>query len=393
LPGREINQDKGAIQLSKDKRPQNYRYFDILKDHLKGDLSLIFSGKVVYPRQIEIHLPGDHKRFCNFNCPYCQGNLLLRPTVPYEEDALELIKKLAGKIPYYIYGGAYSEPLLNPYFLRFLKLTKQIGSHFGIHTNGSLLLRLEKSESFLSEIFRIADSPLDYLSISLDAGTAKSHMTSKRIKYNWFDEIIEGLRTIADIKRRANGPEKLSLRVVYLLNEHNSSPEEILGIIKLMKEIGVDSLRFSIPYAVYGQDFDVCRKYKKDVEVVKDKEFEEFFGPLVSKDTSEKPYIFYFPPDYQDVDRMNYKYCVYCYYQITIGADGYVYRCSSTASPTFMMNQLGPVTSDLKEFEDMILLNENPDFRPSTCFRVGARCNRMALEINEAYNRMREKNG
>jgi len=57
------------------------------------------------------------------------------------------------------------------------------------------------------------------------------------------------------------------------------------------------------------------------------------------------------------------------------------------------MNQLGPVTSDLAEFERMILLNQDTDFRPSTCFRVGARCNRIALEINEAYNRMREKNG
>jgi len=379
--------------LPTDKRPQNYQYFDILKDHLKGDLDLIFSGKMVYPRQIEIHLPGDHKRFCNFNCPYCQGNLLIRPTAPYEEDALELMKKLTGEIPYYIYGGAYSEPLLNPYFLRFLKMTKETGSHFGIHTNGSLLSRLEESESFLSEIFRIADSKLDYLSVSLDAGTPESHMTSKRIKYNWFDEIIEGLRTITDIKQKAGNPDKLAVRVVYLLNEYNASPEELLGIIKLMKEIGVDSLRFSIPYAIYGQDFDICREYKKDVEIVKNKEFEEFFGPLVSKDSSEKPYIFYLPPDFQDVDRMNYRYCVYCYYQITIAADGYVYRCSSTASPSFMMNQLGPLTSDLNEFEKMILQNETPDFRPSTCFQVGARCNRMALEINDSYNRIRERNG
>ncbi len=377
--------------MSDDKRPQNYQYFDILKKHLGGDLDLIFSGKMVYPRQAEIHLPGDHRRFCNFNCPYCQGNLLIRPTVPYEKDALKLIKQLEGKIPYYIYGGAYSEPLLNPYFLRFLKLTKEIGSNFGIHTNGSLLLRLERSESFLSEIFRIADSRLDYLSVSLDAGTSESHMASKWIKHNWFDEIIEGIRTVADIKKKAGNPDKLAIRVVYLLNDINASPEELFGIIDLMKEIGVDSLRFSIPYAIYGQDFDICRQYKKDVELAKNKKFEEFFAPLVSQDSAERPYIFYLPPRYQDVDRMSYRYCVYCYYQITIAADGCVYRCSSTASPTFMMNQLGPLTADLEEFERMILLNETPDFRPSTCFRVGARCNRMALEINDAYNRMRKE--
>ena len=371
--------------LLRDKRPRNYQYFDILKKHLGGDLDLVFSGEMVYPRQIEIHLPGDHKRFCNFNCPYCQGSLLLRPTVAYEENALKLMRKLAGKIPYYIYGGAYSEPLLNPYLLRFLKLTKETGANFGIHTNGSLLLRLESSESFLSEIFRIADSRLDYLSVSLDAGTPESHMASKRIKYNWFDEIIEGLRIVAEIKKQAGNPDKLAIRVVYLLNDINDSPEELLGIIDRMEKIGVDSLRFSIPYAIYGQDFDVCREYKRDIEQVKNKKFEEFFAPLVSQDTAERPYIFYLPPRYQDVDRMSYRQCVYCYYQITIGADGCVYRCSSTASPTFMMNQLGPLTADLKDFQRMILLNQDPDFRPLTCFQVGARCNRMALEINEAY--------
>ena len=234
-------------------RPAGYQYFKILSDHLGNDLSKIFNGELVYPRQLEIHLPGDHKRACNFDCYYCQGRLLEQPLAPFEEDALKIVDGLKGKVPYFIYGGAYSEPLLNPYFLDFLKLTKKHGSYFGIHTNGSLLKELEEKQSFLSELCRIATSGQDYLSISLDAGTPESHMLTKNIKVNWFDEIIEGIRIAAKIRRNCDSP---AIRVCYLLNRFNSSEREINCIIEIMQEIKVDSLRFSIPYDLYGKDFD-----------------------------------------------------------------------------------------------------------------------------------------
>ena len=89
---------------------------------------------------------------------------------------------------------------------------------------------------------------------------------------------------------------------------------------------------------------------------------------------------------------MNFKQCIYSYYQITLGADGYVYKCSSTATPTFAMNRLGKITNDLEKFNKMILANHNSNFCPSTCFKVGARCNRMALEINNKWKEINEKN-
>lgn len=375
------------LTKSNSNRPAGYQYFKILSDHLGNDLTKVFNGELVYPRQIEIHLPGDHERACNFGCYYCQGRLLEQPLAPFEDDALRIVDELKGRVPYFIYGGAYSEPLLNPYFLDFLKLTKKHGSYFGIHTNGSLLKELEGKQSFLSELCRIATSGQDYLSISLDAGTPESHMLTKNIKVNWFDDIIEGIRIAAKIRGNSDYP---AIRVCYLMNRFNSSEKEINRIIEIMQEIKVDSLRFSIPYDLYGKDFGRVRQYKQTVEVKQNKTYAKMLKPLMSKGLGERPYVFYLPPECQDVDRMNFRQCIYSYYQITLAADGYVYKCSSTASPTFKMNRLGKVTNDLNKFNAMVLANHNPSFDPSTCFKVGARCNRIALEINTTWAWMNE---
>lgn len=377
------------MKKNKQVRPTSYQYFKILKDHLGGDLKKIFNGKLVYPRQIEIHLPADHKKPCNFHCYYCQGRLLKQPLGPFEADALEVIDKLKGKVPYFIYGGAYSEPTLNPYMMAFLNMTKKHNSYFGIHTNGSNLKILEETQGWLTELCRIANDKQDYLSISLDAGTSESHMKAKNLDRDYFSEIIEGIKMAVKIRGNSKCP---SIRVCYLLNAFNSSLKEIKGIIKIMKQLKVDSLRFSIPYDLYGKDFDKVRDYKNNIEFKQNIRYEKMLKPLMSNNFKEKPYIFYLPPSYQDVDEMNFKQCIYSYYQITIGADGYVYKCSSTATPTFKMARLGKMTNDFKEFEKMILKNHDSKFNAATCFRVGARCNRMALEINKSWKNINEKN-
>lgn len=370
-----------------NKRPAGYQYFNILKSHLQNDLGKIFNGKLVYPRQLEIHLPANHQKVCNFNCYYCQGRILKKPLAPFEDNALELIDKIKGRIPFIIYGGAYSEPTMNPYLMAFLMVTKKHYSHFGIHTNGSLLKTLEEGQGWLTELCRVATDKQDYLSISLDAGSPKSHMIIKNLKKNWFNEIIGGIKLAVKIRGKGNKP---AIRVCYLLNEVNSSEKEIKEIIRLMKGIKVDSLRFSIPYDVYGKDFETVKRYKKNIEVKQDQKFSAMLRPLISKNPEEKPFIFYLSPKYQDVERMCFKQCIYSYYQITLAADGHVYKCSSTATPSFKFNRLGKITSNLKEFEKMILANHDPNFKPSTCFKSGARCNRMALELNQKWGELND---
>jgi MoaA/NifB/PqqE/SkfB family radical SAM enzyme len=364
-------------------RPSGYDYFGILKNHLQN-LGKIFDGQLVYPRQMEIHLPADHKKACNFKCSFCAGKLFKKDITGWEMTALDLLQNLKGAIPFNIFGGAYTEPLLNPYYLTFLKMTKKFGSHFGMHTNGSLLKLLEEHQGWLTQLCKMATDRKDYLSVSLDAGLAKSHSSIKGLgKKNCFDDIIEGVAMALKIRKKtkAKGP---TVRLCYLMVPQNSSPEEIRHIVRIAKKIKVDSLRFSIPFAPYNQQFDQVRDYRDHVERRLEKRYYQTVKPYLTS-PSAKPHIFYVSSVFQDVDVYDFPQCVYGYYQITLGADGYVYRCSTTSTPSFPHLRLGKITSDLDKFNRMIVVNQDPEFKSATCFRSGGRCNRQATECNRTY--------
>jgi len=353
-------------------RPLTYQYSEQLDLHLGGGLGKVFD--VVYPRQLEVHLPGDGVRPCNFNCAHCQGRKLIQPLGDWEEQGLTLLDKLKGAIPYHIYGGAYTEPLINSYINDYIFMTKQHGNYFGIHTNGSCLSKV------ISTVIRKATSSNDYVSISLDAGDAESHAKVKRVAGH-FNAIIDGLRELLILRGGNNYP---SVRIVYLMNNLNSHPDTIANIVRIAQEIGVDSLRFSIPYDLYGKDFNAVREYKQTVEDANAGTYHKLVEPYLTADSS-RPAVFWVSPYHQDVDRLNFKQCIYSYYQITIGADGYVYRCSSTASPSFRFCRLGKMTDDLEEFNRQVMANHNPGWKPGTCFKSGARCNRIAIELNDMW--------
>jgi len=371
-------------------RPNEYLYWERLKEHLGGDTRKIFDGNLVYPRQLEIHLPGDGKKaVCNFNCWWCQGRELEQPIGHWEKEGLDLLHNLKGAIPLHVYGGAYTEPMLNDYILEYLRTTKKYGNEFGIHTNGSQLLIREQQEGFLTELIGMANGKNDYLSISLDAGFAETHTKAKGLEVNWFDRIIAGLRAAAKIRGKKKYP---ALRIVYLLNKQNSSPEEIENIISIGKELKLNSIRFSIPYELYGRDFNRVKKYKQRVEVKTEPLYHNLLRAYIKTQRSDsRPFIFWIPPKYQDVEEMNYQQCIYSYFQITLAADGWIYKCSSTASPSFKFCRLGKITPDLEKFNEMVVRNHNPNWDPATCFSHGARCNRMAIELNNTWRDSNER--
>jgi len=372
------------IMIKEDSRPPEYCYWDLLMEHLGNDTSVFFNDEVVYPRQLEIHLPGDHISPCALNCNHCAGKYFQKDLGTWEMTALDLLNNLKGAIPYHIYGGAYTEPLMNPYLMALLHTTKKYGNYLGIHTSGHLLLKLEEQFGWLTELNRISTDRIDYLSVSLDAGLPWSWAKTKGTKESQiFNEIVEGLRQSVKIRKKTGKGH--AIRVCYLISPHSDSEENFSVISSIAKEIGVDSLRFSIPFACYNQPFGKVREYKKNREVVMTDVYRERLEPYLSKSVNDRPYIFYTGPEFTDIDRFNFKKCIYCYFQITYGADGYVYKCSTTATPTMKFCRLGKITSDLDEFKTFIRKNANINWDADTCFSQGARCNRMGLEINTEY--------
>ncbi|MDC0060084.1 radical SAM protein [Pelagibacteraceae bacterium] len=370
------------------KRLDNYNYMKNLTDWVSKDS--IFNKEFVWPRQFEIHLPSNKEIACDFKCFYCQGSKLDMGLGMDEKKALKLVEEIGpDKMEYYVYGGAYTEPLLNPYFMDFIRLTKKNNAFFGIHSNGSQLKKLQEKDGFCTELISLMKDKKDYFSCSLDAGSPKSHMKTKNINYDAWTDIIEGLRILVSERKKQRSPG--SIRVAYLLNRWNSNIDELTAFIDLMKEIKVDSLRFSIPYAQYGQEVKKVQNYKEKIEMKKNIEYRDLLEPYMSKDTNEKPFIFYFAPYNQDIDRMldeNYKQCAYTYYQTTMGSSGHIYRCSSIATPSFDYGILGKQPETVEEFKNMIKISQDKEFHCHTCIHSTARCNRMALEINSEWNKL-----
>ena len=361
-------------------RPAAYDYYGQLVEHM-GGLDRVFDGTLIWPKQLEIHLPGDGKRRCNFNCAWCQGRDLDRGLADWEGKALRLIDELGGAIPLHIFGGAYTEPLLSARLPEFLRLTKKHGNAFGIHTNGSLLYEREKSEGLLSEIRRIA-GPKDYISVSLDAGFTDSHCAGKGLKEKWFGEIVDGMAIVSHLGRPR-------LRLAYLMTEDNSSEAEIWNVVRIAASLKADSLRFSVPYHPYGADFAHVREYKATVEEDLGIEYYETVKPFLGD--CGKTRIFWMGPETQDVDALRYRQCVYSYWQITLAADGYVYKCSCTASPSFKFCRLGEIPEDAETFKRMVMANHDPRWDPAVCFANGARCNRQAIELNNIWRERHEQ--
>jgi wyosine [tRNA(Phe)-imidazoG37] synthetase (radical SAM superfamily) len=368
-------------------RLDNYNYMKNLTDWV--DKKDIFKKDFVWPRQFEIHLPSNKEIACDFHCFYCQGSKLDMALGMDEVKALKLLEEIGpDKFEYYVFGGAYTEPLLNKYFMDFIRLTKKNNAFFGIHTNGSQIKKLQEKDGFATELVSLMKDKKDYISISLDGGSPESHMKTKNIKYDAWTDIIEGIKILVDERKKLSAPG--SIRVAYLLDKWNSSEEELKNFIAMMKGIKVDSLRFSIPYAQYGNEVKKVQNYKAKVENTEHIKYKKMLEKYCSTSKDEKPFIFYFAPVNQDIDRMldeNYKQCAYTYYQTTMGSSGHIYRCSSISTPTFDYGILGEQPETVEEFKKMIADSQAAEFHCHTCINATARCNRMALEINTEWNK------
>ena len=375
--------------MIKDDRIDEYQYLKQLKEYISNAPRQYIEGKkepFIYPKQLEIHLPSDRQTPCNLSCKHCFSKLYKKELGRWEPVGLSLLHNLKGAIPMHVYGGSFCEPGNSSFLFPCLAITKLYNGNFGIHTSGVTLLSSEKDQRFLTNLYEISTDKKDYISISLDAGSGISWQNLKRANKSKFFDILQAIEIMANLKEKQQ-KDSHSIRLTYLVSDETSSQEEIEFIIALAKMYKINSLRFSIPYSPYLTQFNEIKKHKKIIQDPMAEKVENRIKHLLSKSKDEIPYIFWVHPFFTDINRFNFEECYYGYFQITLGADGYIYPCSAVAAPSAFHLRKGFITDDLNEFHRQCWEIQNNKIKCNPeCFSKGLFGNRMALEINEYYN-------
>jgi MoaA/NifB/PqqE/SkfB family radical SAM enzyme len=354
--------------------PDGYKYVLHLRKHL-GDFDGFFKQRGIFPRQLTLYMPGHGKSGCNYNCVYCSGGLSPKTFNKWEQKGIDFIHELDGRIPSIFITGGCTEPTLNSYLLSFLVAIKENGSCCGFKTNGSLLTRLENKQSFLTRVCEISDSPDDFISISLDAGSSKSHSQTKGVSEREFAKVVNGIMLLGNIRGSNKFP---ALRLSYLLNDINDAKEEIETAIKITKDANFDSIRFSSATPMYGLDKEGTKVVRAD-EHQRHLRYDKLFEDIIS---DSHPFIFYAPPYEQN---FNMRFCGYGYYQICLSHDGNFYRCTSGAAVEAIGSRLGALT-DVADFMGYLQDNQSKEFSPLVCFKNGLYCCRAGTAINNYIN-------
>ncbi|HDQ23156.1 MAG TPA: radical SAM protein, partial [Candidatus Uhrbacteria bacterium] len=210
--------------------------------------------KKFYPVYVEISLAG----VCNHRCRFCAFDYL------GYEGGFANFKSLKRAIRDMAKGGVKSilfsgegEPLLYPKAKEIIKYANSLGIDVALATNGA----------FLEEDVSKAILPfLSWLKVSIDAGTAKTHMKIHRPKTQDFNKILNNLKKAVEIRKTNN--LKCTLGGQMLLLPDNYKEAGILA--KKIKKIGFDYLIIK-PYSHHKKS--ITREYQNIA-------YEKYFYPV-----------------------------------------------------------------------------------------------------------------
>lgn len=141
----------------------------------------------------------------------------------------------ASNIVFYNWG----EPLLNKNTPRFISMAKSYMLRTSLSSNLSI--------DFDAEALVL--SGLDYMVLSIDGATKKTY--SRYRQGGDFHRVIDNVKRLVNAKKKHNKTMPW-LSWQYLLFEHNK--EEVFMAKQLAEELGVDEIRFSVPYDVLWDD-------------------------------------------------------------------------------------------------------------------------------------------
>ena len=280
--------------------------------HYKDKLDSLSRDKAITP---PIHIRIKPTNVCNHDCWYCAykvshlqlgKDMVERDFIP-EQKMLEIIddcEKMGVKAITFSGGG---EPLVYKYMPQTLRRLIQTNIAFATLTNGARL------DGEIAEIFAKYGT---WVRVSMDGYDNESYQKFRGVGKNEFDRIISNMEKF----KKIGGP--CYLGVSYIVGHENW--HKIYEIAKILKEIGIDSLKISPAIVsnvgektnLYHQDF-----YKNAMEEIK--KAQEYFGGILEIYDSYHYQLNSFKEDYN--------WCPYSQMVMVIGAYLNIYPCQDKA--------------------------------------------------------------
>ena len=280
--------------------------------HFNEYLKTLNYDTILPPIQIRIK----PTNLCKHNCWYCAyraenlqlgKDMNLKSFIP-KNKMIEIINDIIdiGVRAVTFSGGG--DPFHYPYLLDAIKLLSNSKVKFAALTHGALL----KGE--IAEIFAEYGT---WIRISLDGWDEDSYSKYRGVNKGEFSKVLKNMNNF----KRLNG--KCYLGVSIVVDKYNST--HIFELIKLLKDIGVDSVKVSA--CIVSNDGKENNKYHKEIFNVVKNQIEKAISVLSDKNFE----IF---DGYHELDEKfnkNYNWCPYIQLCPVIGADLNVYACHDKA--------------------------------------------------------------
>ena len=343
-------------------------------------------NKTIIPHQVEVQPGPKSRKLCWLDCPYCYGGSSKMTDEHLSDERYPKILKqvVDGGVNKFIFAGYATDPLNYKFIDNLTVVPFEHNKTIGFHTKA-----IKVNKNLLDQLTNKNLAQGSYFSVSVDAGTVETYNIVHGLNANmsvFYNKVLENFGKINE--GRKSNSNCLDLSATYLLNDHNSTKDEVLKFINDFRNAGADILRFTFPQAPRGYSIDkknetvIPDRFKKDVMMKNLKE-------IIEKENSEKCKVIILDYD-KEMDIDNKSRTLPCFARWifpSIGFDGYLGHCSEAAAPHFRSFALGNLNE--RDFWD-IYYDYDSDNLPMTIKKAGVlmnkhdcRCDRKEHTVNK----------
>lgn len=184
------------------------------------------NGELIYP----IYIAFSPSSLCNHTCEFCVYHYKkFEPIYFPKERYMALVDEWAKLGVKSIFYAGDGEPLLNKGSVEMIEYTRKAGIDIAMNTNGILMTKATN---------RILVDCLDWIRISVNAGTEETYSKIHGTAKGDFSKVVENIRDLVVQKRERKSDIVIGVQCVLLEENKN----DIEGLAETLKEIGVNYL-------------------------------------------------------------------------------------------------------------------------------------------------------